>query len=253
MSGIVMALPLALLFGCGPKNGEGADEPSGTDSEDPIESLEAQVNKALQEKQASGGGDTTTEVASTGTGGTGTGATDQPKPKGTGPAQLTLLCKTMGKEVPCDVQVNADEDGHKVDGGTGKTSYSFSLTAGTYQLQLSFDGAVDKPKLTLNGVALAAGETVERVVNFPMAEVKFVPVQAGTSKKLGGWKLRIKLKGATDWANENVKLDDYVYVSPGLYEGQLFKGSSKKESTIDISSIQVNEGAKSTVPINVSH
>ena len=252
LKGMILALPFLWLGGCGPKNDEGAKEPSG---DDPIENLQAQVDQALAEKAATAAQD----EGSTGVAGTETGAGDagtgdaKPKPKGTGPAQLTILCKTMGKDIPCDVTIMDSGDGHKIDGGTEKNSYSFSLTSGTYMIDLKFHGAVDKPKLTLNGVELAAGETVERVVNFPMAEVKFVPVTAGTAKKLGGWKLRIKLKGATDWATENVKLDEYVYVSPGLYEGQLYKGTTKKQSTIDISSIQVNEGAKSTVPINVSH
>ena len=251
--GLILAVLAVTLLACGPKQsatGRLVNMSDYEDQEDDIDNLNAQVDQAL----ATGGGPS--EGGTTGTTGTTTttkpdpGTGTKPKTPGTGPGQLIIKCKCLGEEVPCDVVVENNTDLSKAGSGTEKTEYSFSLKSGVYKVHLKFHKAVNDPKLTLQNLAIDPGETVERVVNFPMAQVKFVPVTGSGKGKVGGWKLRIKLKGATDWANNNVKLNDYVYMSPGLYEGQLYKGKSK---TIDISSIQINEGAKSQVPIYVTH
>jgi hypothetical protein len=258
--GVLTALTLLALVACGGQT-QASERLIKTadysEEEDPIENLNKEVDQALATGEGSGGtGTTTTGGTGTGTtttGGTGTGTTTQPSTPGSGPGQLIIKCKCLSEEVPCDVVVLKNEDLSKVHAGKDNTQYSFSLNAGVYRVELKFHKAVNDPKLTLQNIVVDPGGTVERVVNFPMAQVKFVPVSGSGKGKVGGWKLRIKLKGATDWANNNVKLNDYVFMSPGLYEGQLYKGSKKKERTIDISSIQINEGAKSQVPIYVTH
>lgn len=252
--GLLLVTMAVTLLACGPKKGASGRLVNMSDykgEEDDIEALNAQVDQAL----ATGGG---TEGGTSTAGGTTTttapdpGTATKPTTPGTGPGQLIIKCKCLSEDVPCDVVVEDNTDLSKAGSGTDKTEYSFSLKAGVYKVHLKFHKAVNDPKLTLQNLAIDPGETVERVVNFPMAQVKFVPVTGSGKGKVGGWKLRIKLKGATDWGNTNVKLNDYVYISPGLYEGQLYKGKGGGK-TIDISSIQINEGAKSQVPIYVSH
>ena len=251
---VLPAFMLLLLTSCGPKGVAGRRVITGTEGneEDPIEALNKEVDTALASGEEVEEGGTTT-AGTSGTGGTGAAGTGTAKGTGTGPGQLLISCKCMGEDVNCDVSVLKTEDLGKVDGSKDKTKHSFAILPGTYRLELFFHQAVDDPRLTLQGVTIGPGETVERVVNFPMAQVKFVPVGSTGKGKIAGWKLRIKLKGADNWANDNVKLNEYVFMSPGLYEGQLYKGGKNKEITIDITSIQINEGAKSQVPIYVTH
>ncbi len=240
----IFALTSLALVACGNGN---KDVNNANDSEevDPIEALNAEVDAALAhgggEDDAQDEGTTPTEVATT----------DKPKPKGTGPGQLLLTCKVMGEEIPCDLEIQKSDDLTKVDSGKGKSKYSFSLNPGAYTIQLYFSGAADKPRLTLQQLEIPPGETVDRTVVFPMAKVTFIPVSP-TGKKVGGWKFRIKLMGAEEWATEDVKLNAPVYISPGLYEGQLYKGKGGSV-TIDVSKIQINEDAITQQPITVTH
>ncbi|MBW2263795.1 MAG: hypothetical protein JRG91_17675 [Deltaproteobacteria bacterium] len=251
--GLLLATLAVTLLACGPKQGVSGRLVNMSDyegEEDDIDDLNAQVDQALASGKGTGDGGTTASAGTTTAPDPGTAT--KPKTKGTGPGQLIIKCKCLSEEVPCDVVVEDNTDLSKAGSGTDKSEYSFSLKAGVYKVHLRFHKAVNDPKLTLKNLAIDPGETVERVVNFPMAQVKFVPVKGSGKGKVGGWKLRIKLKGATDWDNNNVKLNEFVYMSPGLYEGQLYKGK-KGNKTIDISSIQINEGAKSQVPIYVTH
>jgi hypothetical protein len=144
-------------------------------------------------------------------------------------------------------------DNSVVDSGQNKTSYVFTLSAGTYNIDAVFHQAVDEPKLTLSNIEIAAGSQTERTFNFPMAKVKFIPVKAGTNSVVKGYKLRLKAMGGEDFYQQSINPGvDYVLISPGNYEGQLFKGSKKKEKVIDIPSIQINEGSKATKRIDVS-
>jgi hypothetical protein len=255
--GILHVVVVLAIVACGPKNqasGRLVNLDEYGHEEDPVDSLNKEVNQALatggpEEGTTGGAGDTGTP---TGTSDAGQGTT-KPKSTGTGPGQILITCKCMEKEVPCDVEILDNVDLSKKAAGKDSTKHSFSINPGEYRIELWFHEAVNIPKLTLQNITVGPGETVERVVNFPMAQVKFVPVKSGGGGKVAGWKLRIRLKGADDWANTNVKLNEYVYMSPGMYEGQLYKGNTKKEVTIDISTIQINEGAKSQVPIYVSH
>jgi len=139
-----------------------------------------------------------------------------------------------------------------VETGTGKTSYTFSLKAGTYKVDATFHDAVDEPRLTLTGVKVPAGGKVDRVFSFPMAQVKFIPVKTGTGSIVTGYMMRLKAKGAEEWIKKTVKPGDEVFISPGNYEGELFKGKGKGEKKIGIPSIQINEGAKAQKRIDVS-
>jgi hypothetical protein len=253
--GLFLALTAVTLLACGPKNtasGRLVNMDEYADEEDDIDALNAQVDQALATGGGEGEGGTAAAGGTTTTTTPNEGTSTKPKTPGSGPGQLILKCKCLSEPVACDVVIEDNTDLSKAGSGTDKTEYSFSLKAGVYKVHLRFHKAVNDPKLTLQNLAIDPGETVERVVNFPMAQVKFVPVKGSGKGKVGGWKLRIKLKGATDWGNNNVKLNEYVYISPGLYEGQLYKGK-KGNKTIDISSIQINEGAKSQVPIYVTH
>lgn len=172
---------------------------------------------------------------------------------GSGPGTVKLILKALGEEVTGTVTVMRAADNSVVDSGQNKSTYVFTLSAGTYNIDAVFHQAVDEPKLTLSNIEIAPGSKTERTFNFPMAKVKFIPVKAGTNSVVKGYKLRLKAMGGEDFYQQSINPGvDYVLISPGNYEGQLFKGSKKKEKVIDIPSIQINEGAKATKRIDVS-
>lgn len=243
---ILPILPFVALAACGNGNKDVNNADEADDDLDPIEALNKQVEQALAEGGSQDTGTATTPVETTPD-----DTEDKPKPKGTGPGQLLIHCEAMNEEVPCAVEIQRSEDLSKVEDASENTSHSFTLNPGNYTIQLYFDGAVDKPRLTLQSVEIPPGETVERDVVFPMAKVTFVPVSP-SGKKQGGWKLRLKLMGADNWSAENVKINTQVHISPGLYEGQLYKGKGGKK-TIDIPKIQINADAITQQPITVTH
>jgi hypothetical protein len=243
-TGLTPLVALLVLVACGNGKKDVKNADDTTDELDPIESLNKQVEEALAKSDGQPAQPTPEPQP------TEPEPEEKPEPQGTGPGELLLTCEALDEEVPCDVEIQRSEDLSKVDSGKGKTSHSFTLNPGTYTVQLYYDGAVDKPNLTLQQVEIPPGATVEREVEFPMAKVTFIPVTP-KGKKVGGWKLRLKLKGADNWTAENVNVHSPVHISPGLYEGQLYRG--KKGKTIDIPKIQVNVDAITQQPIIVTH
>lgn len=175
-----------------------------------------------------------------------------PVPTGSGPGTLKLTLKVLGEEIKGEVRVISEASNSVIAKGKDKSTFVFSVPAGAYQIDAIFPDAVNEPKLTLNHVQVPPGGKVERVFNFPMARVKFIPMKAGTNKIVRGFKLRLKAKGGEQWYPKVVKPMDFIYISPGNYEGQLFRGKGKRVKTIDIPSIQVNEGAKAQKRIDVN-
>jgi|GEM_PF-6409479 len=172
---------------------------------------------------------------------------------GSGPGTLKIVLKALGQEVAGEVSVKDSATGAEVEKGNGKSTYTFSLNKGTYRIDAIFHEAIDEPKLTLQDVEIPAGGKVERTFNFPMAQVKFIPVKSGTDSVVSGYKLRLKTQGAENWFPKSVITGkDFYYISPGNYQGQLFKGAGKHEKTIDIPNIQINEGAKAQKRIDVN-
>lgn len=186
------------------------------------------------------------------------GAGDE-KPTGTtlgsgvGPGTLKLTCKALGEAVVAEIKIMKASDMSVLETADGKSAYSFSLSAGTYSVDAIFHEAVDEPRLTLTNVEIPAGGKVERTFNFPMAKVKFIPVKSGTNQVVKGYKLRLKSMGGEDYFTKTITTSkDFVLISPGNYEGELFKGSKKKQKVIGIPSIQINEGSKAQKRIDVS-
>ena len=172
---------------------------------------------------------------------------------GTGPGTLKLVLKVLGKEVVGEVRViRNDADQTVVEKGAGKSTYVFSVSPGTYNIDAVYREAINEPRLTLTNVKVPAGAKVDRTFNFPMAQVKFVPVKSGTNQVVKGYKMRLKAKGGEDWFQQTFTPGkDHVKISPGNYEGELFKGK-KKQKIIPIPGIQVNEGSKATKRIDVN-
>jgi hypothetical protein len=172
---------------------------------------------------------------------------------GTGPGTLKIVLKALGQEVVGDVRIKNTATDSDVEKAGGKSTYVFTLNKGTYKIDAIFHDAIDEPRLTLQDVEIPAGGKVERTFNFPMAQVKFIPVKSGTNSIVSGYKLRLKSLGAEEWFSKSVNTGkEFYYISPGNYEGQLFKGAKKHEKTIDIPSIQINEGSKAQKRIDVS-
>jgi len=242
----------ALTAGSCGGNGKGTNEPNvpleeGTDE---VNWQNVQLSKEEEEEFGEG----KVEYESTGgSGGSETGGgTDASVGTGSGPGTLKLICKALGDDVVAEIVVKKASDGSVVEKGDGKSSYTFTLSQGVYDVDAVFHEAIDEPKLTLLKVEIA-GNTVERTFNFPMALVKFIPVKTGTNSVVSGYKLRLKAMGGEDFYPTSFTPNaDYVLISPGNYQGELFKGSKKKEKVIDIPAIQINEGSKATKRIDVS-
>lgn len=229
------------------------NEPEGPvkGAEDEVEWQNVQLSK--EEEEEFNEGKTEMESAE-GKGGkeAGTGSTTSAG-TGTGPGTVKLILKALGQEVIGDVKVMDAKTQGEIDKGSGKSIYTFSLNKGVYNIDAIFHDAIDEPKLSLQDVEVPAGGKVERTFNFPMAQVKFIPVKSGTNSIVSGYKLRLKSMGAEDWFQKSVNTGkEFYYISPGNYEGQLFKGAKKHEKTIDIPSIQINEGSKAQKRIDVS-
>jgi hypothetical protein len=241
----------ALTAGSCGGNGNKADEPNV-----PLEEGSDQVNwenvQLTKEEEEEFGEGKVEYESKEGSGGTGTGGTDASVGTGSGPGTLKLICKALGDDVVAEIVVKKTSDGSVVEKGDGKSTYIITLPQGIYDVDAIFHGAIDEPKLTLQKVEIA-GNTVERTFNFPMALVKFIPVKTGTNSAVSGYKLRLKAMGGEDFYPKSFTPNaDYVLISPGNYQGELFKGSKKKEKVIDIPAIQINEGSKATKRIDVS-
>jgi len=247
---LVLAGSFFVFFAGSCGGDRGGKEPIGP--EDEAEELEWQNVKLSPDEEAEFGEGKVEYESATGTGGTGETETAA-KGTGSGPGTVKLILKALGEEVTGTVTVMRASDSSVVDSGQNKSTYVFTLSAGTYIIDAVFHQAVDEPKLTLSNIEIAPGSQTERTFNFPMAKVKFIPVKAGTNSVVKGYKLRLKAMGGEDFYKQSINPGvDYVLISPGNYEGQLFKGSSKKEKVIDIPSIQINEGSKATKRIDVS-
>jgi hypothetical protein len=228
-----------------------ANEPTVPVGEDSDEVSWQNVQLSKEEEEEFGEGKVEYESAG-GSGSTETGGTESSVGTGSGPGTLKLICKALGENVVAEIIVKKASDQSVVEKGDGKSSYAFTLSQGIYDVDAIFHEAIDEPTLTLQKVEIA-GNSVERTFNFPMAKVKFVPVKTGTNSVVSGYKLRLKAMGGEDFYPKSFTPNaDYVLISPGNYQGELFKGSKKKEKVIDIPAIQINEGAKATKRIDVS-
>jgi hypothetical protein len=238
------------VFFAGSCEGKGSKEPVGPVDE--AEELEWQNVQLSEEEKAEFEEGKVQYESATDTGESGESETTTAG-TGSGPGTVKLILKALGEEVTGTVTVMRAADNSAVDSGQNKSTYVFTLSAGTYNIDAVFHQAVDEPKLTLSNIEIAPGSKTERTFNFPMAKVKFIPVKAGTNSVVKGYKLRLKAMGGEDFYQQAINPGvDYVLISPGNYEGQLFKGSKKKEKVIDIPSIQINEGSKATKRIDVS-
>ncbi|MFH1435400.1 MAG: hypothetical protein ABIJ56_06755 [Pseudomonadota bacterium] len=243
-----------LVYSCGGDSKE-AEEPYANINVEEEEVEWENVELSAAEKAEFAEGAVKEEPVASG----GTGEENETSPAselgtGTGPGTMKLVLKVLGEEAAGEVRVfKNDADQTVVEKGAGKSTYVFSLSPGSYNIDAVYREAINEPKLSLTSVQVPAGGKVERTFNFPMAQVKFVPVKSGTNQVVKGYKLRLKAKGGEDWYQQTFTPgNDFVNISPGNYEGELFKGSKKKEKIIPIPGIQVNEGSKATKRIDVN-
>lgn len=130
---------------------------------------------------------------------------------------------------------------------TGKAGTPISVPDGTYDVDVTCTEMVDQPVQNLRGVKVA-GAPVTRDVSFVAGWTTLNITKGG--KALRGTKVTLRNASGEELPGL-VKSGEQFRASPGNYEAEVVWGSGRSKSTDTIKGIQVYDGAKRTIPVNL--
>ena len=143
------------------------------------------------------------------------------------------IMKLGEKEVKGTFKVlKADASGETVI-NNAKAGQEIRLDPGKYDFVFSTPSIVGEPEFTLRDVEIEAGRRLKRDVNVPVGKITLV-----TGAKCARRKIKIRLKGATDWYKGNFSTCQELTLMAGEYDAMM--GDGRKGTTI--SGIQVYDG-----------
>ena len=143
------------------------------------------------------------------------------------------IMKLGEKEVKGTFNVlKADASGETVTKGA-KAGKEIRLDPGKYDFVFSTPSIVGEPEFTLRDVEIEAGRRLKRDVNVPVGKITLV-----TGAKCVRKKIKIRLKGASDWYKGNFSTCQELTLMAGEYDAMM--GDGRKGTTI--SGIQVYDG-----------
>jgi hypothetical protein len=151
-----------------------------------------------------------------------------------------------GAPAKADVVVKtATSEGQQV--ASGKAGTPIPVPDGTYDVDVTCTEMLDQPVQNLRGVKVA-GEPVKRDVSFVAGWTTLNITKGG--KALRGTKVTLRKVGGEALPLQ-AKSGEQFRSSPGNYEAEVTFGSGRGKSTDSISGIQVYDGAKRTIPVNL--
>jgi hypothetical protein len=131
---------------------------------------------------------------------------------------------------------------------TGKAGAPISVADGTYDIDVTCTDLLDHPTQALRGVKVA-GSAVARDVTFVAGTTTLNITKGG--KALRGTTIKLRKVGGGEELPVAAKSGEAFQASPGNYEADVYFGSGKAKSTNTITGIQVYDGAKRSIPVNL--
>lgn len=158
-------------------------------------------------------------------------------PRGGG-GQLRVKIMASGEAGTGSVRVISSD---KQVAAEGPSSRTFEVPTGTYDLEVTFDGALDRPEKRVSGVRVGPGETTVAEVTFTIGQVTLQPRMG---KRSVGKQIRWRYSGGGDWFEQASEAGQEVVLSAGRYDAEV----EVNKRAITITDIQVYEGRRTISP-----
>ncbi len=165
-----------------------------------------------------------------------------------GEGALQINARACAEDAKAQVVVQtASVDPQEV--AKGQSGSPISIPAGRYDVEITCTDLIDHPNQTLRGVEITAGETVEREVTF-LCGTTILHVKRG-GKTLTKQDLSFRRANSDEELPGTAKVGEPFKSSPGQYEAQILLGRGRKKAAHIITGIQVYDGAKRHIPVDL--
>jgi hypothetical protein len=160
----------------------------------------------------------------------------------------TIVVNVVADGAPAKAEVvvkTATAEARQV--ATGKAGAPIAVPDGTYDVDVTCTEMLDHPVQNLRGVKVA-GAPVSRDVSFVAGTTTLNITKGG--KALRGTTIKLRKVGG-DELPVAAKSGEAFRSSPGNYEAEVVFGQGKAKATHSITGIQVYDGAKRTIPVQL--